>query len=233
MARMVPMLLAEMPLHGRCLEIGVGTGRIALPLVRAGVSIVGVDISREMLRQLIDNAGQAAPSLVIADATRLPFATDTFSSAIAAHVLHLIPHWTIAVDELLRVLSPGAVILATRGAGPATDWVREVRRRFFVEGGDPPWPPGVDRIEELDEHMRSLGIDTRALPALATDGELSIETFIANLEAGYFSACWSLAEPTRRQAATATRQWAATHLGDLDTPRPISQSSVWHAYVAP
>jgi SAM-dependent methyltransferase len=233
MARLVPILLAEIPRHGRCLEIGVGTGRIALPLARAGVSIVGVDISREMLRRLVENAGQAAPPLVIADATRLPFAADSFSAAIAAHVFHLIPNWTIAVQELLRVLSPGGVILASRGAGHSTDWVREVRRRYFVEAGDPLWPPGADRIEELDGHMRTLGIDLRALPALASDGELSIGTFISNLEAGYFSACWSLDELTRRRAATATRQWAATHLGDLDTPRPISQSSVWHAYVAP
>ncbi|MHB8612215.1 MAG: class I SAM-dependent methyltransferase [Candidatus Dormibacteraceae bacterium] len=233
MERLVPVLLAEIPRDGRCLEIGVGTGRIALPLVRAGVSIVGVDISREMLRRLIENAGQSAPSLVMADATRLPFGTGTFSSVIAAHVFHLIPSWTIAIDELLRVLRPGGVILATRGAGPSTDWVVDVRRHFFVEAGDPRWPPGVDRIEALDEHMRSLGIDMRALPTLSTDGELTIGTFISNLEAGYFSACWSLDEPTRRQAATATRQWAAAQLGDLDSPRAISESSVWHAYVAP
>jgi ubiquinone/menaquinone biosynthesis C-methylase UbiE len=36
---------------GPCLELGVGTGRVALKLVRRGQSIVGIDISEDMLRQ--------------------------------------------------------------------------------------------------------------------------------------------------------------------------------------
>jgi SAM-dependent methyltransferase len=43
--------------HGRALEIGVGTGRVAIPLSQAGVEVVGVDISGamlDMLRKRID-----------------------------------------------------------------------------------------------------------------------------------------------------------------------------------
>ncbi|HEV3273812.1 MAG TPA: class I SAM-dependent methyltransferase, partial [Candidatus Dormibacteraeota bacterium] len=99
MARLVPMLVAEIPQEGRCLEIGVGTGRITLPLARAGVSMVGVDISREMLRKLIQNSDGAPPAVVIGDATRLPFGEGKFSAVIAAHVLHLIPEWRQAIVE--------------------------------------------------------------------------------------------------------------------------------------
>jgi ubiquinone/menaquinone biosynthesis C-methylase UbiE len=148
MARIVEMLAAEIPQEGRCLEIGIGTGRFALPLVRAGLSIVGVDISREMLRRLVINAGGSPPPIAVADATSLPFRDRSFTSAIAAHVLHLIPRWTTAVDELLRVLRPGGVLVACRGGRQLSGWERMVNRHFFVEAGDPPWPPGVDRIEE-------------------------------------------------------------------------------------
>jgi ubiquinone/menaquinone biosynthesis C-methylase UbiE len=233
MARLVPMLLAEIPREGRCLEIGVGTGRIALPLAREGVSIVGVDISREMLRRLVDKAAASTPPIAVADATRLPFGGGSFSSAIAAHVFHLIPNWTTAVQELLRVVRPDGIILASRGGGPSTDWGRKVRRHFFVEAGDPPWPPGADRIEAVDEHMRSLGVEVRALPALSTVGETSIEAMISRLEAGYVSACWSLDKAAREKAAAATREWAAAELGGLEEARPITDSAVWHAYVVP
>jgi SAM-dependent methyltransferase len=227
------MLLAEIPGEGRCLEIGIGTGRIALPLARAGASIVGVDISREMLRKLVEKADTSGLAIVIADATRLPFGSDTFASAIAAHVFHLIPNWTVAVAELLRVVRPGGIVLATRGGGHGPEWARKVMRHFFVEAGDPAWPPGADRLEELDAHMRSLGIEARALPVLSVDGEMSIIEVIAHLEAGYASACWSLGEGTRNKAAAATRTWAAAEFGDLDQARPSADSSAWHAYRVP
>jgi ubiquinone/menaquinone biosynthesis C-methylase UbiE len=239
MARLIPMLLAEMVKDGCCLEIGVGTGRIALPLARAGVSIVGVDISREMLRRLIDNAGRSAPPVVIADATRLPFGDGTFTSFIAAHVLHLIPGWKDAIKEALRVLKPGGVLIASRGArtklrqegASATDsWERQVTHRFFTEAGEPPWPPGADKIEEVDEHMREHRAEVRELPELLSQDSSTINAYLAALEAGYWAACWSLDEPTRKRAATAARAWAVGELGDLDEPRPIVESSVWHVY---
>jgi ubiquinone/menaquinone biosynthesis C-methylase UbiE len=227
------MLVAEIPREGRCLEIGIGTGRIALPLTRAGVSIVGVDISREMLKKLMDKSDESMPLIAEADATRLPFGANTFSSAIAAHVLHLIPSWTVAVGELLRVVRPGGIVLATRGGGQRIGWGRQVMRRFFVEAGDPVWPPGADKLEELDKHMRSLGLVMRALPLLSAEGEMSIDAVITQLEAGYLSACWNLDEATRKKAAAVTREWAVAELGDLEKARPTRSSMVWHAYVVP
>jgi SAM-dependent methyltransferase len=220
------MLVAEIPREGRCLEIGIGTGRIALPLTRAGVSIVGVDISREMLKKLMDKSDESMPLIAEADATRLPFGANTFSSAIAAHVLHLIPSWTVAVGELLRVVRPGGIVLATRGGGQRIGWGRQVMRRFFVEAGDPVWPPGADKLEELDKHMRSLGLVMRALPLLSAEGEMSIDAVITQLEAGYLSACWNLDEATRKKAAAVTREWAVAELGDLEKARPTRSSMV-------
>ena len=233
MARTMKMLLAEIPERGLCLEIGIGTGRIALPLARAGRSVVGVDISLEMLRRLIHNSGGHAPPLVLGEAGRLPFRDRTFSSAIAAHVLHLIPAWQAAVDELLRVVGPGGVLVATRGRKNTSDWARRVSRRFFVEAGDPPWPPGLDRLEGLDDHMRERGASARMLPKMSSTKSSSVTEVLADLEAGYWSACWSLDEPTRMRAAEATREWARQEIGDLDQIRPTVESSDWRAYVVP
>ncbi|MDQ2816117.1 MAG: class I SAM-dependent methyltransferase [Actinomycetota bacterium] len=40
-----------------CLEIGVGTGRVALPLAEIGINLVGVDLAPAMLDHLVANAG--------------------------------------------------------------------------------------------------------------------------------------------------------------------------------
>lgn len=233
MAELVDMLRAEIPRDGRCLEIGVGTGRIALPLALAGVPVVGVDISREMLRRLVLNAVGAPPPIAVADATRLPFHDGAFASAIASHVFHLIPDWTAAIGELVRVLRPAGVVFASRGRRSDSGWAHQVSRRFFVEAGNPPWPPGAATIEEVDEHMRSRGAVVRELKTLSLEGSMSINELLGNLEAGYWSACWSIDQPARLRAAAAARAWAAAELGDLDAQRPSVESSVWRAYELP
>jgi SAM-dependent methyltransferase len=62
---------------GHVLELGCGTGRIALPLGRAGVSLVGIDRSAPMLtraRQRVRRARlQARVRLVRGDIRQLPF----------------------------------------------------------------------------------------------------------------------------------------------------------------
>ena len=40
-----------LPVGARLVEIGVGTGRIAIPLVSQGYQYIGVDISLEMMRR--------------------------------------------------------------------------------------------------------------------------------------------------------------------------------------
>lgn len=44
--------LAELAGEGSALELGIGTGRIALPLARRGVPVHGIDLSRAMIARL-------------------------------------------------------------------------------------------------------------------------------------------------------------------------------------
>lgn len=55
-------------LHGeRVLELGAGTGRIAVPLAEAGAKVTGVDLSEGMLRIARERAGRAPLKLVEGD----------------------------------------------------------------------------------------------------------------------------------------------------------------------
>jgi SAM-dependent methyltransferase len=44
--------LAELAGTGAALELGVGTGRIAIPLSRRGVRVYGIDLSPQMVAEL-------------------------------------------------------------------------------------------------------------------------------------------------------------------------------------
>lgn len=104
----------------RALEIGVGTGRIALLVAPAVDVYVGVDISAPMMSRLRAKQNGERIHLAQADATRLPFAASAFDVVIAIHVFHLIPNWRIALDEVRRTLRPGGRLLhAWTKADPA------------------------------------------------------------------------------------------------------------------
>ncbi len=50
-------LLAELAGSGRALELGIGTGRIALPLAQRGVDVHGIDLSAPMVAKLREKPG--------------------------------------------------------------------------------------------------------------------------------------------------------------------------------
>lgn len=232
MAQLIPLLVAAIPSGERCLEIGIGTGRIALPLVDAGVEVVGVDLSREMLAKLVAKRRGQWPDVATADATRLPFQDGTFGSAIASHVLHLIPSWKDAIREVRRVVRPGGTFLVSRGGRDRTAWLESITSYFFRQAGDPPWPPGAASIDVVDAHMREFGMAATALPDLGIETNVTVEEVIGNMEAGYWAACWGIAPEVRAKAAAATREWAARELGDIGAGRQtIWESSTWHSYV--
>jgi SAM-dependent methyltransferase len=60
-------VLAELAGDGRALELGIGTGRIALPLARRGVPVHGIDLSEEMVARLRAKPGSDAIEVTIGD----------------------------------------------------------------------------------------------------------------------------------------------------------------------
>jgi len=108
---------------GLALEVGVGTGRFALPLRSLGIRVVGVDIAPKMLA--IARA-KGCGDLLLASALRLPFRDGAFRASTGIHVLHLIAAWREVLHELARVTRERFVTLfetiETRPAGGGTAW---------------------------------------------------------------------------------------------------------------
>ena len=81
--------------QGPVLELGCGTGRVSLPLARAGVSLVGIDRSGPMLdrarRRVLKSTNPRtrtslnALRLVRGDIRQLPFADGTFAMVVAPY----------------------------------------------------------------------------------------------------------------------------------------------------
>jgi ubiquinone/menaquinone biosynthesis C-methylase UbiE len=132
-------ILSELRQAGaeRVLEIGVGTGRMARPLMAEGIEVTGVDISMLMMAKLLDQLSEEhrRPLLLLADATALPFRDGAFPAVLAVHVLHLVSSVPEAVSEIKRVLGPGGVLLHqthrdTEVLRPSGDKFDEFLRRY-------------------------------------------------------------------------------------------------------
>src|SRR3954451_5556657 len=60
-------LIAQLAGEGAALELGIGTGRIALPLAQRGVPVHGIDLSADMVAQLRAKGGGAELPVTIGD----------------------------------------------------------------------------------------------------------------------------------------------------------------------
>jgi ubiquinone/menaquinone biosynthesis C-methylase UbiE len=102
---------------GPALELGCGTGRIALPLGRAGAEVVGIDRSAAMLtraRARVRRARlQSSVHLVRGDIRHLPFPARRFSLVMAPYGIlqSLLRERDLAatLDAVHQVLTPGGV----------------------------------------------------------------------------------------------------------------------------
>src|SRR2546421_10795351 len=92
--------LVELAGSGRALELGIGTGRIALPLAQRGVPVHGIDLSKAMVARLREKPGAEGIGVTIGD-----FATTTVDGtfSVAYLVFNTIMNLTTQRSEERRV----------------------------------------------------------------------------------------------------------------------------------
>jgi SAM-dependent methyltransferase len=88
----------------RALEIGCGEGRVTRDLLRRGHAVVAIDSSPTVVFSAREVS--SAAHYVLADATHLPFLSETFDSVVAYNSLQDVNEMPAAVDEASRVLRP-------------------------------------------------------------------------------------------------------------------------------
>jgi SAM-dependent methyltransferase len=136
--------LANLAGDGAALELGIGTGRIALPLARRGVQIHGIDLSEAMVARLRAKEGAEQIGVTIGD-----FATATVdtSFSLAYLVFNTINNLTTQ-DEQVACFQNVAAHLQPGGCFVIEVGVPELRRL----------PPG-DTFVAFDVSSTHLGFD--------------------------------------------------------------------------
>ncbi len=120
----------------RYLDVACGTGDLALAVTsrKTGIEPVGIDFVKEMLvkaRLKLKKKGSPV-SLVMGDATELPFAGDSFDVACIAFGIRNIPERMNVLREMKRVVAPGGQVMILEMTLPPNRIIRKAHL-FYLE----------------------------------------------------------------------------------------------------
>jgi ubiquinone/menaquinone biosynthesis C-methylase UbiE len=98
----------ELSPEDRLLDVGCGTGAASRTAATRCKSVVGVDLSPEMIGEAARLAdGLSNVRFAVADSEALPFLDERFTAVLCSNSFHHYPQPRVAVREMARVLAPG------------------------------------------------------------------------------------------------------------------------------
>ncbi|MCB0215218.1 MAG: ubiquinone/menaquinone biosynthesis methyltransferase [Caldilineae bacterium] len=135
--RRITVKAAALPDGGRALDVGTGTGDLALDLARSkpGSRVVGLDYTGPMIA--LAPAKARAKGLdrrvdwLRGDGHRLPFADNSFDAVTSAFVLRNFADLHVAYAEMARVLRPGCRVVALEISPAGLPVWRQLFAGFF------------------------------------------------------------------------------------------------------
>jgi ubiquinone/menaquinone biosynthesis C-methylase UbiE len=109
----------------RVLDVGTGSGHFAADLARRGLTVIGIDLSAEMLD--VARSKGSSVHLLRGDAAALPLASQSFDLVLSVTALEFVADPERALQEMWRAVRPGGrlVVGVLNALSP---WARQRRR---------------------------------------------------------------------------------------------------------
>jgi len=215
------------------LDVGAGTGRVAIPLAAHGCRVVAMDCSAAMLERLREKSDPLRAVVAVAQA--LPTNAAAFDAVVIARLLYLLEDWPQALDEAARVLRRGGRLLHEWGNGEAGEpWVAirdKARELFEAAGVSKPFHPGARTEEEIDRHLRARGFAPSGSVSIPSGTSSTVGRFLDRIEAAECSYTWRVPDEVQRAGLPQLRAWAEARFG-RDFAFPAPREIRWTIYTS-
>jgi SAM-dependent methyltransferase len=222
--------LTNLPTRARVLELGVGTGRIALPILDLAPTLMyaGIDLSRSMMDHLRSKTN-LTPDLIQGDAVTLPFADSSFEAIVTVHILHLIRPWQSALKEMQRVRSKQGVFVGGWNDHDDDSTSERINRKFrelAAEHGISLARQGLEHYHEILPHLPESAVATEVVAAEWTVHRAP-RFALQSIEERHFSSSWQVPDELYPILVQEIFAWAKHEWLDLDQPHPEVRRFKW------
>lgn len=209
--------VAELTPGDWLVDAGTGTGRFALPIARRGVRVLGIDVSRRMMSQLLRKAPPANLALVQADLRRLPVRSRSAKAVLVAHVLHLIADWRTVLQECQRALETGGVLFLLYEQGKRFP-AREYYLALAGERGLLRPVLGTQGADEVLGFVRQIGGAVTLIehPTLQWQARRTHREVLQEVEKRTYSQLWGIPDDVHRELMAQTRNYVRKQFGSED-----------------
>lgn len=231
---MIEALVRETGIHenSRVLEIGIGTGRIALSVAEHVRRLFGIDLSVEMMNKLRLKLAQTNLNIEIAQANalHLPFANETFDVTYAVHVYHLVADWQDALLDARRVLKRGGKFVVSfhkRDENSPNMLLRVKMREFAKDYGVDTRRPGSQSEDEIYAEIVKWDAQPRIVPTSVWQQEENIAEILDEIDRQIFSETWMIPRAVLDKIMPRLRAWAKEKYGDPAPPIPVQYEARW------
>ena len=145
------------------LEVGCGAGNV-LEQVREA-HLVGIDLSRQMVKRTRERLAGHRVSVLQADAEFLPFDQNSFEEIMCTEVMEHVRSPEAIIYEMWRVAKPGARVAISipneKVINNVKDWIQRLGLRPWFSAGGYEVPERMD--DEWHLHVFDLDLITRKL----------------------------------------------------------------------
>jgi SAM-dependent methyltransferase len=147
-------------------------------------------------------------------------------------LLHLVPAWEQALDELVRVLRPGGRLLVLLGR--EAELARELRDRVGVAAGrGRPGVVGLASDADLDALLVDRGLLARSLPEIPNPQTVTVAELLERVAAQQYAWTWPIEPGLLRRAVAETTAWVRATHGEPTEVVIRGWSVRWRAYDLP
>lgn len=205
------------------LELGIGTGLIAIPIVQKGYSYTGIDISQEMMTQIQRKLGTVPDHLTLiqADASKFSVEAHSFDVILMRHFIHIISDWQLMLSEIRRVLKSGGVYLYCES--PWTPHQKEFEKQWETilqqqPGYQMPSFESGDRATQATviNWLTAQGAVVETAIAAQWQVEETVGDRLALYETRDHGSCWSVSGAEFPKVMQQFRNWCRQHYGSED-----------------